>query len=407
LGTTAYGTIFAATTLGKEASIYTFNGSDGMYPSAGVTLATNGGFYGTAGGGSFGYGVLFLINGAGQYSVIHDFTGGLDGGNPIAPPVQAGDGDLYGTTSGTGAGSAGTVYKVTLSGAFSTIFTFSSDGSQGTQAEAPLLQAADGNLYGTANAGGISNCGTIFAVSRGGTLVFDYSFSCRAGGWGPVGPVLQASDGNFYGTTELGGSGDGCDGEPCGTVFKLSSDGAVTILYNFLGGRGDGAQPGAGLIEGPDGNLYGATAAGGIYDDGTLYEITLSGVESVLYNFPSRIGEHPAASLLQHTNGLLYGTTEAGGIYGDGALYSLDMGFQPCIAFVLSAGSVGRQAQILGQNLTGATSVTFNGVPATSFSVKSDTYMTAIVPAGATTGPVVVTTPTGTLTSNVNFRITQ
>jgi hypothetical protein len=108
---------------------------------------------------------------------------------------------------------------------------------------------------------------------------------------------------------------------------------------------------------------------------------------------------------MQHTSGLLYGPSWMGGTHGDGFLYSVDMGLGPFVTFVHAQGKVGSVAQILGQGLTGASSVTFNGVPTASFAVVSDTYMTAVVPTGATTGPVVVTTPGGTLTSNVNFRV--
>jgi uncharacterized repeat protein (TIGR03803 family) len=160
-------------------------------------------------------------------------------------------------------------------------------------------------------------------------------------------------------------------------------------------------------VEGSDGKLYGATATGGISDAGTIYQITTTGTEKLLFSFPQRVGEHAAATLLQHTNGKFYGTTEAGGVYGEGALYSLDMALGPFITFVRPAGKPGQTAQILGQGLTATTNVTFNGIEATSFKVVSDTYLTAVVPSGAITGRVMVVTPTGTLISNVNFRVAQ
>ena len=109
--------------------------------------------------------------------------------------------------------------------------------------------------------------------------------------------------------------------------------------------------------------------------------------------------------LCRDTSGLFYGTSQFGGAFGFGSVYSLNMGLGPFIAFVSATGKVGQTAEILGQKLKGTTSVTFNGVPATSFTVKSSTYMTAVIPTGATTGKVVVTTPTGVLTSNINFVI--
>ncbi len=399
------GTVFRATTSGKESATHTFKGTDGAFPLTGVTLGTDGNLYGTAGGGgTLGNGLLFKISLTGVYTVLYEFTGAADGGFPIAPPIEGWDGNFYGT-AGPGSGNSGTVYKLTPSGTFSTILSFSSDNSQGTTVESPLLQAADGNLYGVANTGGTNNCGTVFKVSRSGTLLFDYSFPCGSGGAFPVGQLIQASDGNFYGTTELGGTSNGCGSNGCGTVFKMTQQGSVSILYNFVGGRNDGSEPVAGLVQGTDGNLYGATGADGVSGAGTLYQITTGGVEKLLYSFPQLVGQAPAATLLQHTNGKFYGTAERGGKYGEGSLCSLDMGLGPFITFVLPAGRVGQPAQILGQGLTGTTSVTFNGVAATSFKVVNDTFMTATVPSGATKGPVVVTTPGGPLTSNVSFTI--
>jgi uncharacterized repeat protein (TIGR03803 family) len=212
---------------------------------------------------------------------------------------------------------------------------------------------------------------------------------------------MQASDGNFYGTTYTG------SGEIGGSVFRMTSKGAVTVLHTFSDDGGEGRLPAGGLVQATDGNLYGTTKFGGNDNFGTVYQITTSGVFTQLYSFTSPTGEYPTGSLLQDTNGLLYGTAEQGGAHGYGAVYSLNMGLGPFVTFVRPTGGVGHTAQILGQGLTGATGVTFNGVAATSFKVVNDTYMTAVVPTGATTGKVVVATPGGALTSNVNFRILQ
>jgi uncharacterized repeat protein (TIGR03803 family) len=153
--------------------------------------------------------------------------------------------------------------------------------------------------------------------------------------------------------------------------------------------------------------LYGGTDRGGANDFGTLFQISLSGQYKLLYSFVDAIGSGANAALLQHTSGKFYGTTSFGGQNGVGAVYSLDMGLGPFIALVRYTGRIGQPVQILGQGLSGSTAVTVNGVAATTFKVVSNTYMTAVVPTGATTGPVIVTTPTGTLTSNHNFRIVQ
>jgi len=213
--------------------------------------------------------------------------------------------------------------------------------------------------------------------------------------------IIQASDGNFYGVDAQGGGSSNY-----GAIFKVDQAGNYSVIYTLPNDIQFAAGP-FGLMQATDGNLYGVTEAGGQYYDGTLFKVTTSGEFTRLYSFNGKNGNGPLAAPVQATNGLFYGTTELGGKNNAGTVYSYNAGLAPFVAFVLPTGALGQSAQILGQNLTGTTSVTFNGVAATSFTVESNTYMTAIVPAGATTGPVVVTTPTGTLTSNVSFRITQ
>ncbi len=395
---TSLGSVFKITTTGSGGDLYAFNGTQGANPFGGLTLGSDGSFYGTTGfGGASNEGVVFKITPNGTYTVLHEFAGGADGGNPEAPPIQASDGNFYGTTEG-GLVIASTVYKITPSGSFSTIYQF--DQAHGSTVPAPLIQGSDGNLYGVAEGGGANNCGTVFRMTRSGTVISTYSFLCGNGGKFPVGPLVQASDGNFYGTTSEGGS------QNLGTIFKMNKDGKqVTVLHSFRGGIADGEFPVGGLVQGTDANLYGSANGGGSSNDGVLFSISTSGAYTLLYSFQTATGQAPIASLLQHTSGLFYGTTNLGGANGYGVVYSLNIGLGPFITFVRSAGRVGGPAQILGQALTGATTITFNGIAATSFSVVSDTYMTAVVPGGATTGPVVVTTPSGALTSNKNFII--
>ena len=399
------GKVLGISTSGVVAALHTFTGTDGATP-AGLILGTDGNYYGAAYGGGTGHGLLFKITANGAYTVLYQFTGGSDGGGPSVAPIQASDGNLYGTTAPATAND-GTVYGyVPSSGAFSTILSLNLDGSQGQQITAPVLQASDGNLYGTAELGGANGCGTIFKLTTSGTLLQLYSFPCGAGGSIPYGPLIEATDGNFYGTTQWGGTvANGECQSGCGAVFKMSH-GEVSILYRFSG-KPDGGLALAGLVQGTDGNLYGATYKGGINDLGTLYQISSSGQYKLLYSFVGEVGYGAVTALTQDTNGKFYGNAGSGGRYGEGSLYSLDMGFGPFIALVRYTGRIGQPVQILGQGLTGSTAVTVSGVAATSFKVVSDTYMTAVVPTGATTGPVVVTTPTGTLTSNHNFRIVQ
>ncbi len=296
-----------------------------------------------------------------------------------------------------GGSTGSTIYRYSTASGFSSLYQF--DGTHGQSVLAPLIQGTDGKLYGTADSGGKNGCGTVFQMSTAGKLLKSHSFLCGLSGSHPDGPLVQSADGSFYGTTSAGGGGGG-------TIFKMGSDLRPSVLY-FFGAAGphDGREPLGGLVQATDGNLYGTTLKGGSAGFGTLFQISPTGAYQLLFSFTAPIGESPFAGLLQHTNGLLYGTTQSGGANGFGAVYSLDMGLGPFITFVQSTGKVGRTAQILGQGLTGTTSVTFNGIAATSFKVLSDTYLTVVVPSGATAGPVVVTTPGGTLTSDKNFVI--
>lgn len=410
IGTGSDGAVFKVTTDGFGKALHRFGGPDGETPYGSLVLGSNRNFVGTTtAGGAFGYGVLFQVTPTGLYKKLYDFTGQADGGGPEAPPIEAFDGNYYGVTaysSGSGE-NAGTVYKYTPSGGFNTVFSFPSDGSLGTGFEFPLVQGSDGNLYGVSNLGGSAGCGTIFKMSRTGSLLYDYSFPCGAGGEYPVGSLIEASDGNFYGTTELGGTGNQCRIQGCGTFFRMTPQGSVSVLYNFLGSHTDGGLPIGGLVQGNDGQLYGITGSGGKSGDGTFYRMTTDGAETSLYSFTKNVAENAAVTPLQHTSGVFYGTSQLGGKFGQGALFSVDIGLGPFITFVIPAGLPGKTAQILGQGLTGTTDVSFNGVPASSFEVVSDTFMTAVVPADATTGTVTVTTPAAVLTSNKAFQILQ
>jgi uncharacterized repeat protein (TIGR03803 family) len=196
-----------------------------------------------------------------------------------------------------------------------------------------------------------------------------------------------------------------------GIIYRLDlQNHSFSVLYDFGATPSDGLGPQGGLMQATDGKFYGSTTQGGRFGYGSLFQITSAGVYSQLYSFPIVQGvsdQTPVAPPTQETNGTFFGLTQTGGNNGLGSVYTLNMGLGPFIAFVTPSGKVGSRAQILGQSLTGTTSVTFNGLAASSFSVISDTYITAVVPVGATTGPVVVATPEGSLSSNVNFRVSQ
>ena len=348
------GAAFTVTTSGRYVQSYTFE-TDGNTPWAGLTLGSDGNYYGAASaGGTTGNGVLFMLSPTGNYTALHEFAGGSDGAAPFSPPIQASDLNFYGTTTGTNGTS--TIYRYQPNGAYSTIYSFGS--AQGQRVIAPLIQGSDGNLYGTASAGGNGGCGALFKISTGGQLLWSYDFPCGPGGEGSVAPLLQATDGNFYGVSFAGGLGVGC-----GTVFKLDQNGDVSLLYAFKNAP-DGCEPEGGLTQGTDGNLYGTTASGGKGPEGgggTLFQLTLQGVHSIVEYFGIK-GSEPLGTLMQHTNGKFYGTTLQGGRSSTAPIYSLDMGLGPFVTFVRPTGRAGQTAQILGQDLTGATSVTFNGI---------------------------------------------
>jgi uncharacterized repeat protein (TIGR03803 family) len=395
------GTVFKISTLGRELVVHSFDGADGSSPEAGVTLASDGYFYGAAVEGGAAPppdGVIFKLNAAGSFQVLVNINGS-NGSAAIFPPVEASDGNLYGVTPGSGPSATplGTLYKISRSGLFSNLYTF--DGTYGSYPHGRLVQGPNGNLYGVA-ADGANGCGTIFEFTLEGAPVSAYSFDCGTGGNDPVGAITLANDGNFYGNTDEGGT------HGLGVVYKYDRHGVLTVLYNF-GDTPTDSFPQSSLIQATDGNLYGTVNIGGTYNNGTIYQVTLSGAYTVIYNFPPGSDEpyFIEPGLMQHTNGKLYGESCGGGTAGKGTVFSLDMGLGPFVTFVSSTGKVGYRVGILGQGFTGTTNVTFNGVPVASFSVVSDTYMTTVVPSGATTGPVVVTTPGGALTSNVSFRI--
>jgi uncharacterized repeat protein (TIGR03803 family) len=409
-GENGCGSVYRMSTSGVGGTLFQFDGTAECGPIGGLTLATDGNFYGAAYGGTANLGALYRLTSDGAYTVLYNFQGLSDGANPTYTPIQASDGSLYGVTYGVYQQSPGTIYKFSSAGSVTTIFSLNMDGSQGTIFSSPVTQAVDSNLYVTTFEGGQFNCGTILKLTTAGELLSQYNFECKKNGESPQGALLQATDGNLYGTTALGGYVTKRCGDGCGTIYQLTPDGVVTLIHLFQEfDWWDAYGVSGGLVEGTDGNLYGVSAEGGD-SYGTIYMSSTSGDETPIWgsSCASRGGGCiPETALMQDTNGTFYGTFTHGGAHEMGTLYSMDMGLDPFITFVQATGKAGGTAQILGQGLTGTTSVTFNGIAASSFQVNSDTSMTAVVPAAASTGPVVVTTPGGTLTSNISFRVSQ
>ena len=445
--------------------LHNFDATDGGQVFAGLVQGANGYVYGATGAGgannacSGGCGTVFKITATGKLTTLYSFCSQSDCSDGVAPDatlVQDTDGNLYGTTFGGANRGSGTVFKISPGGKLTTLYRFcsKSDCSDGAGSDAPLVQATNGDLYGTTLFGGASSacgggCGTVFKITLTGTFTTLHSFDSTDGD-APRGPV-QATDGNFYGTTNQGGAHGG------GTVFKITPAGKLTTLYNFcsLSSCTDGEAPLAGLVQGTDGNFYGTATQGGANGGGTVFKhhpqwqaedaVQLrghgrlsrvdpgtghrwkllrddglrrdrrhrldlqnhaSGKLTTLHSFDSTDGEFTAAALVQDTNGTFYGTAPVGGANGDGTVFSLSVGLGPFVETQPTSGKVGSVVKILGTDLTGATSVTFNGTAAV-FKVVSASLITTNVPTGATTGTVEVTTPKGTLKSNVVFRVTK
>jgi uncharacterized repeat protein (TIGR03803 family) len=195
----------------------------------------------------------------------------------------------------------------------------------------------------------------------------------------PTGALVQ-TNGDFYGTTSYGGA----HGSYAGTVFKITPNGILTTLYSFchIVGCADGRQPYAGLIQGTDGDFYGTTSVGGANSEGTVFEITPTGMLTTLHSFDGTDGGDPVAALVQDTNGMFYGTTVSGGGVGDGTVFSLSVALGPFVETDPISGNVGAAVNILGTDLTGATKVTFHGIAATFIAV-SNSEITTTVPTGA------------------------
>lgn len=425
-GTTACsdgcGTVYKVTPTGDLTTLYRFcpnqNCTDGLIPAAGLTLGADGNFYGVAGGGSLSFGIVFKITPDGELSVVHNFAGyPADGTDPSATLILATDGNFYGTTRYGGSslacsGGCGSVFKMTPEGAVTILHSF--DGTDGSFPITGVTQAADGSLYGVTANGGASNaclrgCGTIFKItSLGNMLTTLHSFDGNDGA-SPYGALVQASDGSFYGTAFDGALDSslcdtGIDDLSCGTVFTVTSGGTFMTVHRFDGT--DGAHP-VGVVLATDGNFYGATYAGG-NGSGTVFKMTSEGTVSTIHSLGNDAGVNPLG-IAQATNGAFYGVTLFGGPYTCsfatcGTIFSESVGLSPFVTLLPSSRAVGQRVAILGNNLTGATSVTFNGTPAT-FTVVSSTEISTTVPSGATTGTVQVVTPSGTLSSNVNFRV--
>jgi uncharacterized repeat protein (TIGR03803 family) len=278
-----------------------------------------GSYYGTSfNGGADGGGCTYSVTAAGVVTRKHSFTGGTDGAFPVASLCLGRDGDLYGVCYQYGTYDDGCLWKeVPSSASVSALVQF--NGDNGSEPVAGLMQAADNLLYGAANVGGAYGYGTIFRCATNATALTTLASFDGTDGAFPSPVLVQGTDGYLYGTAENGGAYE----SGAGTVFRISTNGALTVLYSF-NGTNDGAVPIAGLIQAVDGNFYGTTLLGGALNEGTVFQITTSGVLTTLYSFTGGTdGAQPWGGLVQAANGNLYGTTQQGGTYGDGTVFQI------------------------------------------------------------------------------------
>jgi uncharacterized protein (TIGR03437 family) len=432
-GTQGGGTVFSMTPAGVLTTLYNFgvgvSAPNGAQPYGGLVQATDGSFYGTTsegGPGSVGtvftggFGTVFKITAGGALTTLYTFSASIaagmvpypNGSIPYTTVIQATDGNFYGTTSaggGLGVLGGGTVFKITPGGALTTLYSF---GPNDGTLSAGLIQATDGNLYGTTPEGGVYGNGTVFKITTGGTLTTLYSFEPGPNGYNPYGALIQAADGNLYGTTSMGGPTTG------GTVFKITPGGTLTTLYSLS--APDGYSPYGQLMQGNDGNFYGTTRFGGANQFGTIFRLTPGGTLTTLHSFSGADGQYPFAGLVQGADGTLYGTTPAGGTNGFGTVFSLALPAPTLAAPSISAGGIvpvysssntiqpGEWVSIYGTNLASATA-TWNGNFPTSLGGTSVTidgraaYLSFVSPGqinlqapdDTATGPVPVTVTTG------------
>lgn len=422
-GSTPAGVIFKITPAGALTVLYNFtNTTDGAYPRQPPIPAPDGNLYGVTGNGT-NY-VVYRITPSGTFTPI-----ATSPGYSYAPLLLGTDGKLYGVTNYGGTFNGGTIIQLTLGASPKLKIIHSFDGTGGSNPAGGLLQASDGKLYGTAPNAGTSSGGVVFQCTTAGAYKVLHNFATTPGteGYGPVAGLVQGSDGFLYGVNQSGGASG------FGTLFKINTTGTTfAVLHNFdkLTGAGPTSTP----VLHTSGKIYGMTQAGGVYNQGVLYSFdnglkpfasifviwsgkvgTSVGIlgqgfsNATGVKFGSGPGTFVAASDTYMTATVTAGATTATDTVlepGGNLLTPQKFKVIPTISSISpTSGPVGTSVVITGMSLTQTTSVTFGGVKATSFTVNSNTQVTATVPTGAKTGKVAAKTAGGSASSAATFTV--
>lgn len=448
-GTIGYGTVFRLTQGGTLTTVANFYGTAGAFkggnaPQAGVVQAPDGNFYGSTadGGTSSNYGIIYKMTPSGQMTTLVTLNSSSypQGADPSSSLTLGADGSLYGVTQAGGSGGNGSIFKVTTSGVFTTLvnLTGTSGAAPGSSPRAALTLAADGNFYGTTATGGTGGYGTVFRLTPSGALTTLIQFTGTTGsylGATPLGALVQGSDGALYGTTSAGGANN------LGSVFRITTSATFSSLASFTGTTGSvlGSSPKGALVQLSDGSLYGTTQTGGGGNFGTIFQITPAGVLTTLVNFSgttgSTLGTTPQGALVVGDDGAMYGTTNAGGLNGNGTVFRVSAsGLFTTLVNFTAAPVFGRLMQANDGKIYGSTgggggaagystlfSAPIAGAPtrlATLAPVQGTTswgargflqasdgnlYGTSFAGGGFNNGSVFTISPTGTFNTLINF----
>jgi uncharacterized repeat protein (TIGR03803 family) len=315
---------------GQETVLYNFLKGGGTNPQAGLTLV-NGSWWGTTvyGGGSAAAGAVFNLNGSGGQGLEYNFAGMPDGSEPYAELLYDGNGTLYGTTTSGGTHNYGTVFKISTSGQETVLYSFGTNAQDAAFPYGGLVFDNKGDLYGTTIEGGAHSGGAIFKITPRGKESVIYSFACGTDACSPYDTLAYDGKSHFYGVSYSGGTND------YGTLFKVSRSGKESVIYRFQGGS-DGANPYGSVAYDGHGHVYGTTRNGGGQgfqnNAGTIFEVTVgSGKETVLHYFTGDPqnqdydGESPVGGMLYDGQGHIFGTTVAGGIAGNGTVFEVTL----------------------------------------------------------------------------------